>query len=138
MFFHFSNISSIFWATKNIQIVKDHISLNFSRIFHSDMIRICIHAHDFLLQNIHIICQINAVIERLRHLSIAIQSRQTSSCFIFRINPFRFYQNICLISMVKGTDNLPGLLNHRFLIMSYWYKISFKSSNIRCLRNWIN
>ena len=54
--------------TECIQISKDCIAFQRTRIFDTDMVRVCEHAHDLLLDILRIFRKINTVAQRLAHL----------------------------------------------------------------------
>ena len=122
----------ILWFTKCIQICEYSISFQTSRIFHTDMIRISKHAEYFLLNIFRFLWQINTVTQRLTHLRLTINSRETKACFILRKKNLRIDQCIS-INGIKFMYNLLCLLKHRELIFSYRYNSSLECCNICCL-----
>ena len=41
--------------------MENHVSFNLTWVFNTDVVGISVHGHDFLLECIHIICQINTI-----------------------------------------------------------------------------
>jgi len=117
---------------EGIQIDKYAVAIQFARILNADMVRICVHTHDFLADHFRFICQINAVAQRFTHLGLAICTRETHTCLILRKQSLWLHQNF-IVSAVKTADDLSGLFDHRKLVFAHRYDVCLESSNIGSL-----
>ena len=120
-----------FVGVENVKISKDHVSFNLTRIFNMNVIRVRVHRHDFLLQRIRIVRQIDAVTKRFAHLGIAVKSRQPSAAFL-RENSFRFNQDFA-VDRIKAAHDFSCLFKHRLLIIANRNIFGFKRGNVCCL-----
>ena len=107
-------------SAESIQIGKDGIAFHLSRVLHTDVVRVGVHAHDFLLDVLRLIRQIDTVAKGLAHLSLAIGTRQTHADLIFRQQDIRHGQCLAIYA-VKLMDNFTGLLYHRHLVLTCRY-----------------
>ena len=120
------------WFAESIQVNKYRIAFYFTRIFHTQMIRICEHGHYFFLNFIWLIGQINTVSERFTHFCLTINTWQTQAGLIGRKYDFRLCQ--CLtIHTVKFVNDFFTLLDHRHLILASRNSRGTECSDICCL-----
>ena len=115
-----------------IEISKYGISLDLARVGDLDVIRVGVHAHDFFLDLIRLLGQVNAVSERFTHLRFSVDTRQTSAGIILRQHNLRLHK--CLaINRIEFVDDLLCLLDHRHLILSNRNGRCLECSDVGCL-----
>ena len=105
-----------------------------TRIRNVNMRRIRVHAHDLLLYGRCVIGQEDTVAERLRHLRLTIDTRETTLCRILRNQDIRLDEDIALVDRVETMCDLACLLDHRHLVLTGWYGGRLERCDIGGLR----
>ena len=96
------------------------------------MIRIGKHSHHAFLHLFRGIGQIDAVAERLAHLSLSIRSRESEARRIRRQQNLRNYKSLT-INGVEFVHNFPCLLDHRLLVFSCRHRGGLESRYVGSL-----
>ena len=120
-----------------IQIGKDGVAFYLSRVFHTDVVRVGVHAHNLLFDVLRLIRQVNAVAKGLAHLCLAIGTRQTHANLILRQQDVRHGQGLAVYA-VKLMHNFTGLFHHRHLVLACRYRGSTERGDIRSLADGIS
>src|SRR5574344_2088488 len=121
--------SKMFRAAEGIQIGKDRITLNLTRIGDLKMIRIGKHTHHLLTHLLCSITKIDTIPERLTHFCLTICTGESATSRIIRQQDIGFYQDLS-VHRIKFPNYLNSLLKHRLLILSNRHNCSLKCRNI--------
>ena len=87
-------LSEQFIFAEGIQISKYGISFQFTRIFHTDVVRVGKHTHDFFADIFRVIGKINAVAKGFAHFGFAICSRKTAADFVVGKESLWLHENL--------------------------------------------
>ena len=100
------------------------------------MIRVGVHAHDLGADIVRRICQIDAVAQRFAHFRFSVDPGQAEAGRILRNQRFRLHQHLS-VNGIELSNDLPALLDHRQLILTYGNRCRLESGNVRSLTDGI-
>ena len=124
--------SEVVRSRECVEVCEYRVSFNLSRVFHTQMAGVGIHALHFLL---HVLCgvrEIDAVAKALAHLRLAVGSRQSAAYLVGGQHDFWFYEHVT-VYIVEAFHNLSCLLQHRLLVLSGRHCGSFECRDVGSL-----
>ena len=114
---------------ESVEISEYCVALDMARIGYVDMKRVSIHGHDLFMDLFGRLAEIDAVAERLGHLGLSVNSRETEACRVVRKHDVWLYESLA-VDGVELADNLDSLLKHRFLVFAYRNCSSLEGADI--------
>ena len=87
-------------------------------IFHAQVVRIGVHAHDLLLDLVGRVGEVDAVPERFGHLGLAVRTGQAQTGGVVGQEDFGHGERFA-VDGVELVDDLAGLLDHRLLVLTH-------------------
>ena len=117
---------------EGLQIGKDGVPLQMTRVAHAEMLRVCIHGLDARRHRIRIVREVDAIAEGLGHLCLAVCARETAGSCVARNQRLRLHEHR-RINRIELPDNLSRLLDHRQLILTDRHRSRLKGRDIRRL-----
>ena len=128
----------ILFPGERIQVSENSVSFHLPRIGNLQVIRIGVHAHDFLVNCLRRVGQVDAVADGLGHLRLAVCARKTQAGLVLRQVDLRLHQHVGVIDPIKTPYNLSGLLQHRLLVFSHRHCRRLECRDVRRLAHRIS
>ena len=104
-------------AAEGIQIGEDGVALHLAGVLHPQVAGVGVHGHDLLLDVLRLVGEVDAVAQRLAHLGLAVNARQTQTGGVLGQHDLRLGQGLA-VDGIELVDDLAALLQHRHLILA--------------------
>ena len=124
----------MFGTAEGVEVGEDRVALDLARVLHAQVVGIGVHAHHLLFHLVGRVRQIDAVVERLGHLGLAVGARQTQAGGVVGQQDFGFDERFA-VDRVELVDDLARLLDHRLLILAHGDGRGLEGRDVRRLRD---
>ena len=116
-------------AAEGIQVGEYGVALHLARVADLQMVRVGEHTPDLCIDLFGAVGQVYAVAEGLAHLGLAIRSRQSQAGSVLRKHNLRLDEHLA-VETVELAYYLPGLLDHRLLVLARRYRGGFEGGDV--------
>ena len=129
-------IGEVLRCAECVQICKDGVALEIARLIHAHTRRTVRHLLHLLPYVCSRVGEIDAVAERLRHLLLAVRSREAACRSVLRQHDVRLDEHLAVYG-VEAANQLACHLNHRLLILSCRHRSGLEERDVGSLADGI-